>query len=189
MIVANGPRAMEVRFRFRTHADRISTAVDRIMRLVELSRCVRDEEIKVELALREALINAMVHGNQMNPDKWVHVRCRCEPGNGVSIVVGDEGQGFDLVGVPDPATAQGIRSEGRGMVIMRSYMDEVSFEKGGTEVHLKKRAGHRSRRLEPASERSGPLPFVHGPGSHRETRAGNAVGAGSSRGPAAQGGC
>lgn len=179
MIVANGPKAMEVRFRFLTDVDRISAAVDRIMRLVELSGGVRGEELEVELALREAVIHAMVHGNRMNPDKWVHVRCRCEPGNGVSIVVGNEGQGFDPIGVPDPTTAEGIRSElGRGILIMRSYMDEVSFEKGGTEVHLRKRAGHRSRRLEPASERSGPEPFVHGPGSHRETRAGVAAGAG-----------
>jgi serine/threonine-protein kinase RsbW len=133
MIVANGPRAMQVRFRFRTDAGRISIAVDRILRLVELAGCVRGEVFEVERALREALSNAIVHGNRMNPDKWVHVRCRCEPENGVSIVIGDEGQGFDPIG------------EGRGIFIMRSHMDEVSFEKGGTEVHLKKRAGHRSR--------------------------------------------
>jgi serine/threonine-protein kinase RsbW len=168
---------MEVRFRFRTDAGRISIAVDRILHLVELAGCVRGEVFEVELALREALINAMVHGNRMNPDKWVHVRCRCEPENGVSIVVEDEGQGFDLIGVSDPATAEGVRSEGRGIFIMRSYMDEVSFEKGGTEVHLRKRAGRSSRRLERASERSGREPYVHGPGSHRETGAGVAVGA------------
>jgi serine/threonine-protein kinase RsbW len=163
MIVADGPRAMEVRFRFHTDAGRISIAVDRIMRLVELSECVPGKEIEVELALREALINAMVHGNRMDPDKWVHVRCRCEPGNGVSIVVGDEGQGFDPIGTPDPAAAEGFRSEGRGISIMRSYMDEVSFENGGTEVHLRKRVSLRARGIERASRRSGREPFVRGP--------------------------
>jgi len=52
----------------------------------EGSQCLPGEEFDVELALREALENALVHGNQENPERKVHVRCRCQPGNEISIV-------------------------------------------------------------------------------------------------------
>src|SRR5437016_11892583 len=73
----------------------ISPLVDRLMRLIEGSHCVRGEEACVELALAEALNNAVVHGNRMDRQKLVHVLCRCEWGDGISIVVKDQGQGFD----------------------------------------------------------------------------------------------
>src|SRR3979490_262127 len=68
----------------------ISPLVDRLMRLIEGSHCVPGAEPDVELALREALENAVVHGNQEGPDTKVHVRCRCQPGKEISIVVTDE---------------------------------------------------------------------------------------------------
>ena len=71
----------------------ISPLVDRLMRLIEGSRCIPGEEPAVELALREALNNAVVHGNRMDAHKLVQIRCRCELGNGVSIIVRDQGQG------------------------------------------------------------------------------------------------
>jgi len=113
--------------------------MDRIMQVVQASECVLGQEIEVELAIREALNNAVVHGNRMDPDKWVSVRCECDRDNGVSIVIRDEGQGFDPSRVPGPAAPEDILSEHhRGRLIMRSHMDDVSFEKGGHEVHLHK---------------------------------------------------
>ncbi len=73
----------------------ISPLVDRLMRLIEGSRCVAGNEPAVELALREGLSNAVVHGNGMDAHKFVQVRCQCELGKGVSIIVTDHGQGFD----------------------------------------------------------------------------------------------
>jgi anti-sigma regulatory factor (Ser/Thr protein kinase) len=58
----------------------ISPLVDRLMRLIEQSRCVPEEEFEIEFALREALANAVVHGNWENPQTKVHVRYRCQPG-------------------------------------------------------------------------------------------------------------
>ena len=72
----------------------ISPLVDRLMRLIEGSHCVPGAEPDVELALREALDNAVVHGNQENPERKVRIRCR--PGNEISIVVTDQGEGFDF---------------------------------------------------------------------------------------------
>jgi two-component sensor histidine kinase len=73
----------------------ISPLTDRLMRLIEGSRCVAGDERAVQLALREALSNAVIHGNGMDAHKLVRIRCRCELGKGVSIIVTDSGQGFD----------------------------------------------------------------------------------------------
>ena len=117
----------------------ISPLVERLMRLIERSHCVPGEESAVELALDEALDNAVVHGNRMDRQKLVQVICRCESGRGISVVVKDEGQGFDPSAVPDPTAPDNIGLEhGRGIWLMKSVMDEVSFERAGTEVRMRK---------------------------------------------------
>ena len=118
----------------------ISPLVERLMRLVEGSHCVTGEETAVELALREALGNAVVHGNRLDAHKLVHVRCRCKVGKGISITVSDQGQGFDPSAVPDPLAVDNLKAEhGRGIHLMKLAMDEVSFEQRGTEVRMWKR--------------------------------------------------
>jgi serine/threonine-protein kinase RsbW len=124
----------------------ISPLVDRLMRLIEGSQCVPGEEFDVELALREALENAVVHGNQEDPDTQVHVRCRCQPGKEISIVVTDQGKGFDF----EKTAGNGITSNpdsehGRGIQLMNAYMDDVHFERGGSEVRMRKRARNTPR--------------------------------------------
>lgn len=124
----------------------ISPLVEQLMRLIEGSQCVAGQEPDVELALREALSNAVVHGNQLDASKRVRVRCRCELGKGVSITVTDQGHGFDPNAVPDPSADGRIEAEhGRGILLMKMAMDEVSFERGGTEVHLRKGLARKSR--------------------------------------------
>jgi len=124
----------------------ISPLLDRLMRLIEGSRCVAGEEPAIELALAEALNNAVVHGNRMDRQKLVQVRCRCELRKGVSVVVRDQGQGFDSNAVPDPTTAENIGADhGRGIWLMKSAMDRVFFERGGTEVHMRKTSVRRPR--------------------------------------------
>ena len=120
----------------------ISPLVDRLMRLIEGSHCVPGKEFDIELALREALENAVVHGNQEDPKTKVHIRCRCRPGKEISIVVTDQGKGFDF----EKIVGKGIMSDpaaehGRGIQLMKAYMDDVHFERRGSEVHLRKRSG------------------------------------------------
>jgi len=118
----------------------ISPFVDRLMLLIR--KCVPDGESEVEIALREALANAIIHGNHENPRKHVHVRFRCNPDE-VSIAVKDEGRGFDINEMPDPTAPENIGSgHGRGIYLMKAFMDEVRFEEGGVVVHMRKRAGH-----------------------------------------------
>jgi serine/threonine-protein kinase RsbW len=119
----------------------ISPLVDRLMRLIEGSQCVPGEEFDIELALREALDNAVVHGNQEDPETKVHIRCRCLPGNEISIAVTDQGKGFNFEKVVGNGTTSDSASEhGRGIQLMRGYMDDVHFGRGGSEVHMRKRS-------------------------------------------------
>jgi serine/threonine-protein kinase RsbW len=124
----------------------ISPLVERLMRLIEGSHCIRGEESAVELALREALSNAVVHGNRLDAHKLVHVRCRCKVGEGISLTVSDQGQGFDPRTAPDSVTVENLEADhGRGIHLMKLAMDEVSFEQRGTEVHMCKWAARNPR--------------------------------------------
>ena len=115
----------------------ISPLVERLMRLIEGSNCITGEEHSVRLALREALNNAVVHGNRLDAHKLVHVRCRCHVGKGISITVSDQGHGFDPSTVPDSLTVENLEADhGRGIHLMKLAMDQVSFEQGGTELHM-----------------------------------------------------
>jgi serine/threonine-protein kinase RsbW len=115
----------------------ISPLVERLMRLIEGSHCITGEESAVELALREALNNAVVHGNRLDAHKLVHVRCRCKVGEGISLIVSDQGQGFDPSAVSDPVAVENLEKDnGRGIHLMKLAMDEVSFEQRGAEVHM-----------------------------------------------------
>jgi serine/threonine-protein kinase RsbW len=117
----------------------ISPLVDWLMNLIATSHCVCGEEQLVELALREALSNAMLHGNSLDARKLVHVRCCCDFGKGVFILVRDQGPGFDPNNVPNPLAVENLGAEhGRGIHLMKLAMDEVSFERGGNEVRMRK---------------------------------------------------
>jgi serine/threonine-protein kinase RsbW len=133
---------IEVKARMPSEVKAISPMVDRVTRVIEESHCVLGEEPAIGLALREALNNAVLHGNRLDPCKLVRVHCRCERGKGVSLVIKDQGGGFDPGTIPDPAGVWNLEAEdGRGIYLMRWLMDEVSFEFGysGTEVHMHKR--------------------------------------------------
>jgi anti-sigma regulatory factor (Ser/Thr protein kinase) len=87
----------------------ISPFVDKLMLLFRKCGCVPQSDSDVEIALREALANAIIHGNHENPRKHVHVRCRCNPDE-LSIAVKDEGRGFDIDKMADPTVPESIGS-------------------------------------------------------------------------------
>lgn len=125
----------------------ISPFVDKLMLLLRNCGCVAEGVSDVEIALREALANAIIHGNREDHRKHVHVTCRCEPDE-VSIAVKDEGSGFDINTVPDPTIRENIGSvHGRGILVMKALMDEVRFEEGGVAVHMRKSAGEAPKLL------------------------------------------
>lgn len=90
----------------------------------------------VHLALEEAFLNALKHGNKMNPNKKVYIEYLITPEK-FDISIKDDGSGFDPAVVPDPREGENLyKSSGRGLLLMQSYMDTVEFNKAGNCVHM-----------------------------------------------------
>lgn len=90
----------------------------------------------VHLAVQEAFLNAIQHGNGMDVSKKVKIDYSIDTDR-VEISMSDEGNGFDPEGVPDPRVGENLyKIEGRGLLLMRSYMDEVRFSRRGNCVHM-----------------------------------------------------
>jgi serine/threonine-protein kinase RsbW len=93
----------------------------------------------MRLALEEAIVNALKHGNRQDPSKRVSVRYRVRPDR-VLAEVEDQGEGFDPGQVPDPLAPENLgRPGGRGLLLIRSYMSWVRFNRQGNCVTLCKR--------------------------------------------------
>jgi serine/threonine-protein kinase RsbW len=132
---------VELRNSLPTHVDLNSPFVDELMRFIARFRVSAGNNSEIELALREALVNAMVHGNQQDPHKRVYVKCRCAADGEVSLTVEDEGHGSENHVVIDPSSADHrLWIRGRAMYMITALMDEVDFERGGSVVHMRKRA-------------------------------------------------
>jgi serine/threonine-protein kinase RsbW len=131
----------------RSEVSAISPFVDKLMVFIRKCQCVPGNEFDVEISLREALANGVIHGNHEDPSKRVYVDCRCVPNEEVSIVVRDEGSGFSSTELPNPTAAEELQSiHGRGIYLMKSLMDEVHFERGGTVVHMRKKCARTENR-------------------------------------------
>lgn len=101
-----------------------------------------EELMKIGMAIREAMVNAVVHGNQYNQNKRVRFSLSRTPQR-FMVIIADEGSGFDFAHIPDPLAPENLlRTSGRGIFLMRTFMDEVDLkhlESGGTEVTLVKK--------------------------------------------------
>jgi len=115
-----------------------------------------DESLNVGLAVREAVINAIVHGNKRDPSRRVDVVLKARP-RSITAQVRDQGSGFDLEAMNDPtAEANILNTSGRGILMMRAFVDDVGFkyrEGRGTEVTLKVRKKGGRRKDNGGSER------------------------------------
>jgi anti-sigma regulatory factor (Ser/Thr protein kinase) len=117
----------------------ISGVVDGVLQLAREMKCAEGQEFQVELALREALANAIVHGCNNDPTKKVECCVACTESSDLVIVVRDPGQGFTPGAVPNPLSAQGLYSgHGRGIYLINQLMDEVSFDRNGAEIRMRK---------------------------------------------------
>lgn len=90
--------------------------------------------------MEEAIANAVKHGNRLDPSKQIHVTCRLGT-SGLYVEVADEGEGFDPSAVPDPTAPDRLEEpSGRGIMLMRSFMDRVEFSPRGNCVKLEKQS-------------------------------------------------
>jgi serine/threonine-protein kinase RsbW len=92
----------------------------------------------IRLAVEEALVNAIKHGNQFDTSKRVYVTCSLSPAR-LRVEIADEGQGFDPNSLPDPTDPENLDMPcGRGIMLMRSFMSRVEFNETGNRVVLEK---------------------------------------------------
>ena len=119
--------------------DNIEVAERTLLDLFAQAGLSGDEEYWIVTALREALANAVRHGNRAQPERKVRVDFTID-GNTVTIRVEDEGDGFDLEEIPDPTNPENLlRPNGRGIFYMRQFMNQVDFSPapgGGMAVRM-----------------------------------------------------
>jgi serine/threonine-protein kinase RsbW len=118
---------------------KISPVVEQVMELAQEMDCSTGKEFEIETALREALANAIVHGCKHDPSQKVQLCVGCDQSRGMLIIVRNPGEGFDPTSIPNPTMGQNIyATQGRGIFLINQLMDEVRFEKGGTEIYMRK---------------------------------------------------
>ena len=118
----------------------VDAVVQRIMDSIREKDCAGGKEPAIELALSEALANAVVHGAKSDASKIVECDVACDANRSLLIVVRDQGDGFDPATIPSPLVGENIYSgHGRGVYLITQLMDEVKFLKNGTEIHMIKR--------------------------------------------------
>lgn len=107
--------------------------------------CFADHDLfAIKLALEEALVNAVKHGNKLDPSKRVTVQYRCTPER-LDVSIEDQGAGFKPCEVPDCTAEENLEvNHGRGILLMRAYMSNVVYNARGNKVSLTKfNEGHR----------------------------------------------
>ena len=109
-----------------------------VSRLESLEYSMRDV-FGVRLALEEALVNAIKHGNGLDPNKTVRVNCLIED-DLLRVEIEDQGPGFNMGDVPDPTAEENLdRPCGRGIMLIKSFMTSVEYNAKGNRVVLEKR--------------------------------------------------
>jgi serine/threonine-protein kinase RsbW len=115
---------------------------DQIERCLLATACHDRDLFSIKLALEEALVNAIKHGNHYDRARKVRIAYRLLPDR-FEVQITDEGQGFDPSGVPDPTAPENLeRPGGRGLMLMRRFMTEVAFNERGNSVAMCKVLGN-----------------------------------------------
>lgn len=108
----------------------------RILSAMEEKGFSQDDVFAVHLAVEEAFLNAVKHGNKMDPLKMVTIDCLVDEGK-VDIRLTDEGEGFDPGSIPDPRVGENLyRPEGRGLLLINAYMHVVEYNEAGNKLHM-----------------------------------------------------
>jgi serine/threonine-protein kinase RsbW len=114
---------------------------ERIIGLMEQNAWPMRECFGVRLALEEAMVNAIKHGNRMEPDKQVYIACELTVDE-IKVVIEDQGEGFRLEDVPDPTEDENLENPGgRGIMLIRSFMNGVIYNERGNRLTMIKKLG------------------------------------------------
>jgi len=113
-------------------------AADRLLEEIKQKGYSEVAVFAVRLAVEEALNNAMKHGNGLDPAKSARLTYEVTDAR-IDIRIADEGPGFNFQQVPDPTLDENIeKPTGRGIMLMRAYMDTLEFNETGNEIHMVK---------------------------------------------------
>jgi serine/threonine-protein kinase RsbW len=117
---------------------------ERIVHFLEALQYEERDVFGVRLAIEEALVNAIKHGNRMDPEKTVRISCQvCQ--QKIRVEIEDQGEGFQPEEVPDPTADENIeRPCGRGIMLMRAFMTSIEYNAAGNRVILEKHRGSES---------------------------------------------
>lgn len=126
---------------FKADLNAISPVVESVLETAGKMGCGKGHEMEIELAIREALANAIKHGAGGDASKEVRFCVACDESRGMLIIVSDPGKGFDPATVQSPLIGEQLFSDhGRGLYLINQLMDQVWFSKGGTQIHMVKAA-------------------------------------------------
>jgi serine/threonine-protein kinase RsbW len=121
--------------------DSVEVAETAVLRDAEAIGFGEDELHQLGMAVRESMVNAVVHGNRYNARKKVHVSIT-KGHDRLTVVIADEGEGFDLSLLPDPLAEENLlRQSGRGLLLIQAFVDEFQVRRSqpsGTEVRMVK---------------------------------------------------
>ena len=118
----------------------IPTVTEGVLQLLRDKEWAEDEIIEVELALQEALANAIRHGAKGDPSQKIQCCVTCDEAGEMMVVVRDPGAGFDQTKVANPLHPENmLKPSGRGIFLINQLMDEVQFADGGREIQMRKR--------------------------------------------------
>src|SRR5437868_14422866 len=118
----------------------VDTAEQTATRIAVESGFDEDQVLQIAMAVREAAVNAVLHGNAYDPDKKVRLEFE-RTGHDLVITIRDQGRGLDMAKVPDPLAPENLlKTSGRGIFLIRSFMDavEITPSQAGTEIKLTK---------------------------------------------------
>jgi serine/threonine-protein kinase RsbW len=136
------PDKLHLLLRVTLSADRktVDPVVQEVMAVVRQMKDIDGKEDAIELALQEALANAVIHGAKEDPSKTVECLVSSDDERGVLIVVRDPGAGFTPEAIPSCTVGENVYSNhGRGIFLINQLMDQVEFRKNGTEIRMVKR--------------------------------------------------
>mgnify|MGYP000884497760 CR=1 FL=1 len=140
----SGSRGMEMLLD--SNLESVDQAEEAVLRLASEVGFDEDDLHRISVAVRESMVNAVVHGNRYNANKKVHLSVSAKAGK-LTIRVGDEGDGFDASKLPDPLDEKNLlRQSGRGILLMQAFVDELEIRPRaghGTEVRMVKRLPER----------------------------------------------
>ena len=125
----------------------VDEAETSVLKIAEEMGFDEDEVHKIGMAVRESMVNAVVHGNRYSARKKVHLRA-WKAADHLTVTIGDQGEGFEFSAVPNPLSEENLlRQSGRGLLLIQAFVDKLEVTRGqpgGTELKMMKYLGKAS---------------------------------------------